>query len=307
MIGTTPDVSVVICAVSEARYDCLIAAVASVQRQSVPAREIIMVIDHNPPLLERALRQFPEVCVMENHEAPGLGGARNSGLAAAQGAVVAFLDDDAVATPVWLEQLSAGYEDPDIVGVGGAIEPLGWRAAPLGSLRNSTGSWAAAIAVCLTRQPRYEICLAATCPSGAPFSTRKLALSDSDMAVMKPSFAFACASNGPTRFCCIGRRRRYITWCNEPRSTSAISAHAATLRGARRRSFRGCAEQVTPLMRSAVHHCGRCPLESSGASQTLRAPRATVPAWRGRRHYGGPDHDNSGISVGPDCCRGRGT
>lgn len=130
MIATTPDISVVICAVSEARYDCLIAAVASVQRQSVPAREIIMVIDHNPPLLERALRQFPGVCVMENHEAPGLGGARNSGLAAAQGAVVAFLDDDAVATPAWLEQLSAGYEDPDIVGVGGAIEPLWLEGRP---------------------------------------------------------------------------------------------------------------------------------------------------------------------------------
>jgi glycosyltransferase involved in cell wall biosynthesis len=59
-----------------------------------------------------------------NHEPRGLGGARNSGVAVAQGAVIAFLDDDAVAAPRWLAQLQAGYACPDVVGVGGAITPL---------------------------------------------------------------------------------------------------------------------------------------------------------------------------------------
>ena len=50
--------------------------------------------------------------------------ARNTGVAAAQGAILAFLDDDAIAAPDWLEQMSSGYADPQVLGVGGAIEPL---------------------------------------------------------------------------------------------------------------------------------------------------------------------------------------
>ena len=53
----------------------------------------------------------------------GISGARNSGIAAARGAIIAFLDDDAIAAPDWLEQLLAGYSSPNVLGVGGAIEP----------------------------------------------------------------------------------------------------------------------------------------------------------------------------------------
>jgi glycosyltransferase involved in cell wall biosynthesis len=60
---------------------------------------------------------------VENQEAPGLSGARNSGLAVAQGSIIAFLDDDAVAAPDWLARLRQGYDDPQAIGVGGAIEP----------------------------------------------------------------------------------------------------------------------------------------------------------------------------------------
>ena len=47
-----PLVSVVICAYTEARWDDLLAAIASVraQRDHVPL-EIVVVIDHNPALL----------------------------------------------------------------------------------------------------------------------------------------------------------------------------------------------------------------------------------------------------------------
>ncbi len=34
------------------------------------------------------------------------------------------MDEDAVAAPDWLAQLSAGYADPRVVGVGGAINPM---------------------------------------------------------------------------------------------------------------------------------------------------------------------------------------
>lgn len=59
---------------------------------------------------------------VENIESRGLSGARNSGVAVATGAIVAFLDDDAVAEPDWLERLAAHYADPNVIGVGGSVK-----------------------------------------------------------------------------------------------------------------------------------------------------------------------------------------
>jgi glucosyl-dolichyl phosphate glucuronosyltransferase len=127
-----PDVSVsvVICAYTEARWDDLVAAVASVRHQTVPALDLIVVIDHNPSLLARAQETFADSVVIENHQSQGLSGARNSGIETAQGDIIAFLDDDAEAAPDWLEQLLAAYADPRVGGVGGAIEPLWLSAKP---------------------------------------------------------------------------------------------------------------------------------------------------------------------------------
>ncbi len=83
-------------------------------------------IDHNDALSERARERFApaeEVQVVDGDGAPGLSHARNTGIAAARGDVIAFLDDDAVAAGDWLEKLAAVYDDERVVGVGGAIEP----------------------------------------------------------------------------------------------------------------------------------------------------------------------------------------
>jgi GT2 family glycosyltransferase len=114
----------VICAFTEERWQDLLAAVASVREQTIRPREIILVIDHNPQLLALSRRALPDVIVIENLLARGLSGARNSGIAAAHGEVIAFMDEDAAAAPDWLAGLKQHYGNPHVWGVGGAITPI---------------------------------------------------------------------------------------------------------------------------------------------------------------------------------------
>ena len=122
-LDSRPTTSVIICCWTEDRFNDLAAAVQSVEAQTVEPFETIIVADYNDSLLTRIRRQFPDVVAVVNTGPRGLSGARNSGVAAAGGEVVAFLDDDAVARPDWLEHLLAPYADPRVAGVGGAIEP----------------------------------------------------------------------------------------------------------------------------------------------------------------------------------------
>jgi glycogen synthase len=119
----TRDVSVVICTYTAQRGELLAAAIESVRRQTLPPREIVVVVDHDPGLLRRARERWPEVVAVENAGAPGLSGARTTGVAAARGTLVAFLDDDAVAAPDWLERIIEPYANPAVVGVGGEVAP----------------------------------------------------------------------------------------------------------------------------------------------------------------------------------------
>lgn len=121
---TAPEtVSVVICAYTADRWDDVLAAVASVRGQSVPALEILVVVDHNPDLLAGLRAVLPDVRVMANDDVQGLSGGRNTGIVAAHGDVVAFLDDDAVAEPDWLKFFLAAYTDDHVLGVGGTTRP----------------------------------------------------------------------------------------------------------------------------------------------------------------------------------------
>jgi glycosyltransferase involved in cell wall biosynthesis len=126
-----PVVSVVICAYTEDRWSDLLATIDSIrgQRDRVPL-EIIVVIDHNPALLERVRAAGTDLLVTENVEQRGLSGARNSGLRVASAAIVAFMDDDAMAEPDWLERLVAAYDDPAVGGAGGTISPIWDTARP---------------------------------------------------------------------------------------------------------------------------------------------------------------------------------
>jgi GT2 family glycosyltransferase len=119
----SPSASVIICAFTEARWDELVRAIHAVEAQQPAPMEVVLVIDHNPTLLERARQAFPRVQLLENQEARGLSGARNTGVKAARGDVLVFMDEDACPGPGWMARLLEGYADPQVLGVGGAIDP----------------------------------------------------------------------------------------------------------------------------------------------------------------------------------------
>ncbi len=119
--------SVIICAYTMDRWDDINAAIASVRDQTIPAHEIILVVDGNIELQRRAETEFAGITVVTNSHMQGLCGGRMTGAELATGSIIVFLDDDAVADPQWLDELLRGYRSQHVLGVGGRIVPL-WRA-----------------------------------------------------------------------------------------------------------------------------------------------------------------------------------
>lgn len=117
-------VSVVICAYTMARWNALASAISSVDAQSTPFVELIIVIDHNDELFAAVQARWADIVCIENEGKPGISASRNAALKIAQGQIIAFLDDDAVADEDWLKQLVAAYDDPRVIGTGGYLEPI---------------------------------------------------------------------------------------------------------------------------------------------------------------------------------------
>ncbi|MGW9450329.1 glycosyltransferase family 2 protein [Streptomyces sp. NPDC055632] len=124
-----PGFSVVICVYTEDRWEDILAAVGSVRKQSLPALETLLVVDHNERLRARLAEEYAdarlreEVRVLANAGPRGLSAGRNTGIAAARGGFVAFLDDDAVAERDWLRHFAGAYDDPRVMAVGGRTLP----------------------------------------------------------------------------------------------------------------------------------------------------------------------------------------
>ncbi len=112
-------VSVIVSTLDRAAW--LDRALCALALQRHPAFEVIVVAgpcrDGTAEVLARyAGRVRVATCGLAN-----LSAARNQGLRLARGEIVAFLDDDAVPEPDWLEQITAPYGDPTLGGVGGYI------------------------------------------------------------------------------------------------------------------------------------------------------------------------------------------
>ena len=127
-MDTTRQISVVVCTYTDRRWHELLAGVSALRTQTLKPHEILVVVDHEPRLLERVADELPGTVGLASAGPPGLAGSRNTGVRAATGSIVAFIDDDAVPEPDWLERLAAPYDDPDVAAVGGGIDP-NWATA----------------------------------------------------------------------------------------------------------------------------------------------------------------------------------
>jgi len=116
--------SVIIAAHTFQRCEDLTRSVASALGQQPRPYEVVVTVDNNPDLYEWVSKQLPDVVAVDHRGTRGASATRNSGVRAANGSILAFLDDDAVARPNWLQNLTAPLARPDVVGVGGHVEPV---------------------------------------------------------------------------------------------------------------------------------------------------------------------------------------
>jgi GT2 family glycosyltransferase len=119
--------AVVICAYTLDRWADLCESVASAATQDPAPGELLLVIDHNDLLLQRARDELaarhPGLVVVPNTRRQGLSGARNTALELVRSDLVVFLDDDAAADPGWLALLTAPFVDEAVLAVGGSAVP----------------------------------------------------------------------------------------------------------------------------------------------------------------------------------------
>jgi glucosyl-dolichyl phosphate glucuronosyltransferase len=120
-------VSIVICTHNRDNYPNLVEALDSLLAQTHQKTEIITVVDGDQSLHDRVIFDYGKhtalkfVLLKENQ---GVSEARNAGIKAAKGDIIAFLDDDAIAGKDWLTQLVSTYEELEAIAVGGKILPI---------------------------------------------------------------------------------------------------------------------------------------------------------------------------------------
>jgi mycofactocin glycosyltransferase len=116
-----PDVSVIVPAynVEDTIQDCVSSLLAL--RYPRARRELIVVDNASTDGTRLILERYAGEITLLSERRPGPAAARNRGLRAARGEVVAFTDSDCVVDGEWLRQVVAPLQDPAVGLVGGKI------------------------------------------------------------------------------------------------------------------------------------------------------------------------------------------
>jgi glycosyltransferase involved in cell wall biosynthesis len=103
------------------RADCLPVTLRALRHQTHRDFEVLVVMGPCTDHTADVLAEFAGTVRVLEHPDANINKQRNLGVNHAAGEVVAFIDDDAIPDPRWLEQLVAGYDRPDVGGVGGVV------------------------------------------------------------------------------------------------------------------------------------------------------------------------------------------
>jgi glycosyltransferase involved in cell wall biosynthesis len=128
-------ITVIICTFN--RCQLLRTALTSIAQSKLPAglEWEILVVDNNSTdqtrqVVEEVARRYPARIRYCFEPRGGKAHAMNAGLREARGEILAFTDDDLFVEPTWLQDLSAAFDDPAIIGAGGRILPANNVALP---------------------------------------------------------------------------------------------------------------------------------------------------------------------------------
>jgi GT2 family glycosyltransferase len=117
-----PRVSVVVCTYNGAHLirDCM----EGLMRLEYPDFEVIVVSDGSTDQTAQIVSEYPFRLISTENR--GLSAARNTGMRAATGEIVAYTDDDARPDPHWLQYLAHSFKKYRFAGVGGPnLAPVG--------------------------------------------------------------------------------------------------------------------------------------------------------------------------------------
>src|SRR6266566_1889565 len=116
------DLTVSIIIITRNRPSLLQYCLEHVLAQPYPYKEIIVVDSSSNDESEQIVAHYPEVISLRLHgQRNNMPQARNAGIAVSSGEIIAFVDDDAMVQPGWLDTLVDTYRDEAVGAVGGRI------------------------------------------------------------------------------------------------------------------------------------------------------------------------------------------
>lgn len=101
------------------RAGALESMLRSLQQLTYPHVEVIVVAGPCNDNTDEVLTRWSSAIRVRRCPEPNLSMSRNIGIEAAAGEIVAFIDDDGVAEPAWLDELVSMYDSDEVAAVGG--------------------------------------------------------------------------------------------------------------------------------------------------------------------------------------------
>lgn len=103
------------------RAESLVRTIDSLHLQTHDQVELVVVNGPSTDGTAEVLAAIEHPCKRLSCPVANLSMSRNIGIRAAAGEVLAFIDDDAIPEPTWLEEALPEFADPEVAGVGGLV------------------------------------------------------------------------------------------------------------------------------------------------------------------------------------------